>query len=71
MEVTISREKLAWLVQTASRPIPVRTTITNTKGCLIEATSDELVFSGTNLDWGVRVSAVSQSRFVRCPRGVV
>lgn len=57
MNVTISRDKLAWLVQTASRPIPVRTTLPSIKGCLIEATSDRLVLSGTNLDWGVRVSA--------------
>ena len=57
MNVTISRDKLAWLVQTASRPIPARTTLPSIKGCLIEATSDRLVFSGTNLDWGVRVSA--------------
>lgn len=57
MNVTISRDKLAWLVQTASRPIPARTTLPAIKGCLIEATSDRLVFSGTNLDWGVRVSA--------------
>ena len=57
MNATISREKLAWLVQTASRPIPSRSTIQSVKGCLIEATSDKLVFSGTNLDWGVRVSA--------------
>ena len=57
MNVTISREKLAWLVQTASRPIPARSTLQAVKGCLIEATSDRLVFSGTNLDWGVRVSA--------------
>lgn len=57
MNVTISRDKLAWLVQTASRPIPARSTLPAIKGCLIEATSDRLVFSGTNLDWGVRVSA--------------
>jgi len=57
MNVTISRDKLAWLVQTASRPIPARTTLPAIKGCLIEATSDHLVLSGTNLDWGVRVSA--------------
>ncbi len=57
MNVTVSRDKLAWLVQTASRPIPARTTLPSIKGCLIEATSDRLVFSGTNLDWGVRVSA--------------
>lgn len=30
------------------------------KGCLIEALSDQLVFSGTNLDWGVRVSAQAE-----------
>jgi len=57
MNVTISRDKLAWLVQTASRPIPARSTLPAVKGCLIEAISDRLVFSGTNLDWGVRVSA--------------
>ncbi len=57
MNVTISRDKLAWLVQTGSRPIPARTTLPSIKGCLIEATSDRLVFSGTNIDWGVRVSA--------------
>lgn len=57
MNVTISRDKLAWLVQTASRPIPARTTLPSIKGCLIEATSDKLVLSGTNLDWGVKVSA--------------
>lgn len=57
MNVTISRDRLAWLVQTASRPIPARTTLPSIKGCLIEATSDRLVFSGTNLDWGVKVSA--------------
>lgn len=57
MNVTVSRDKLAWLVQTVSRPIPARSTFASIKGCLIEATSDRLVFSGTNLDWGVRVSA--------------
>ena len=57
MNATISRDKLAWLVQTASRPIPTRSTLPAVKGCLIEATSDKLVFSGTNLDWGVKVSA--------------
>lgn len=57
MNVTIDRDSLAWLVQTASRPIPSRSTIPAIKGCLIEAFSDRLVLSGTNLDWGVRVSA--------------
>lgn len=57
MHLTITREHLAWLVQTASRPIPPRSTLPSIKGCLIEALSDRVVFSGTNLDWGVRVSA--------------
>jgi DNA polymerase-3 subunit beta len=57
MNVTISKDRLQRLVQTASRPIPARTTLPSIKGCLIEATSDSLVLSGTNLDWGVRVSS--------------
>ena len=60
MKATIQKDSLAWLVQTASRPIPSRTTMPSIKGCLIEALSDRLVFSGTNLDWGVRVSAPAQ-----------
>jgi DNA polymerase-3 subunit beta len=56
MNVTLSKDALAFLVQTASRPIPNRSTIPSIRGCLIEATSDRLTFSGTNLDWGVRVS---------------
>lgn len=62
MNVTISRDRLQWLVQTASRPIPARTTLPAIKGCLIEATSDKLVLSGTNLDWGVRVSSEADVR---------
>lgn len=62
MNVTISRDRLQWLVQTASRPIPARTTLPSIKGCLIEATSDRLVLSGTNLDWGVRVSSEASVR---------
>ncbi len=60
MKATIQKDSLSWLVQTASRPIPSRTTMPSIKGCLIEALSDRLVFSGTNLDWGVRVSAPAQ-----------
>ncbi len=60
MNVTIQKDVLSWLVQTASRPVPSRTTVPAMKGCLIEATSDGLVFSGTNLDWGVRVSAPAE-----------
>ncbi len=36
MHLTITREHLAWLVQTASRPIPPRSTLPSIKGCLIE-----------------------------------
>lgn len=57
MNATVRTENLVWLVQTASRPIPSRSTLPSVKGCLIEALSDRLVFSGTNLDWGVKVSA--------------
>ncbi len=57
MHLSISTEHLAWLVHTASRPIPARSTLPAIKGCLIEALSDRVIFSGTNLDWGVRVSA--------------
>ena len=57
MHFTIPKEKLAWLLQTASRPIPARSTLPSLKGCLIEALSDRVIFSGTNLDWGVKVSS--------------
>lgn len=57
MHLSIPTEHLAWLVHTASRPIPARSTLPAIKGCLIEALSDRVIFSGTNLDWGVRVSA--------------
>lgn len=60
MNVTIQKDSLQWLVRTASRPIPSRSTLPAIKGCLIEALSDRLVFSGTNLDWGVRVSAEAE-----------
>ncbi len=60
MNVNIQKDSLSWLVQTASRPIPSRTTFPVIKGCLIEAISDRLTFSGTNLDWGVRVSAPAE-----------
>ncbi len=62
MNVTISRDRLQWLVQTASRPIPARTTFSSIKGCLLECTSQNLVLSGTNLDWGVRVSSEADVR---------
>ncbi|HHX28820.1 MAG: DNA polymerase III subunit beta [Bacillota bacterium] len=62
MNVTISRDRLQWLVQTASRPIPARTTFSSIKGCLLECTSDSLILSGTNLDWGVRVSSEADVR---------
>lgn len=62
MQVTISKDRLQWLVQTASRPIPSRTTLTSIRGCLLECTSDALVLSGTNLDWGVRVSSEADVR---------
>ncbi len=68
MNVTIQKDSLQWLVRTASRPIPSRSTFPAIKGCLIEAISDRLVFSGTNLDWGVRVSAEAQ---VSSPGSVV
>lgn len=57
MEITVNREDLTWLVQTSGRPIPTRSTLPNIKGCLIEASGDRVTFSGTNLDWGVKVSA--------------
>ncbi|MFA6655044.1 MAG: DNA polymerase III subunit beta [Bacillota bacterium] len=57
MHFTIARDKLAWLLQTASRPIPTRTSLPSLKGCLIEALSENVIFAGTNLDWGVKVSA--------------
>jgi DNA polymerase-3 subunit beta len=62
MNVTISKDRLQWLVQTASRPIPSRTTFSSIRGCLLECTSDSLVLSGTNLDWGVRVSSEADVR---------
>lgn len=62
MNATVRTENLVWLVQTASRPIPSRSTLPSVKGCLIEALSDRLVFSGTNLDWGVKVSAEASVR---------
>jgi DNA polymerase-3 subunit beta len=68
VNVTIQKDSLQWLVRTASRPIPSRSTFPAIKGCLIEAISDRLVFSGTNLDWGVRVSAEAQ---VSSPGSVV
>lgn len=57
MHLSISTQNLAWLVHTASRPIPARSTLPAIQGCLIEALSDRVIFSGTNLDWGVRVSS--------------
>ncbi|QUL97841.1 MAG: DNA polymerase III subunit beta [Candidatus Fermentithermobacillus carboniphilus] len=60
MNLTITRENLVWLVETASRPIPPRTTLPTIKGCLIEALSDRVIFSGTNLDWGVRASSEAE-----------
>ncbi len=57
MNTTVQTDSLAWLVQTASRPIPARSTMSQVKGCLVEAFSEKLVFSGTNLDWGVKVWA--------------
>jgi DNA polymerase-3 subunit beta len=57
LDVTIEKDKLSWLVQTASRPIPARSTISSITGCLIEALSDKIVFHGTNLDWGVKAYA--------------
>lgn len=68
MNVTIQKDSLQWLVRTASRPIPSRSTFPAIKGCLIEALSGRLVFSGTNLDWGVRVSAEAE---VSSPGSVV
>jgi DNA polymerase-3 subunit beta len=56
MYLSIPTHDLAWLVQTASRPIPARSTLPAIQGCLIEALSDRVVLSGTNLDWGVRAS---------------
>lgn len=56
MHLTLPTHDLAWLVNTASRPIPTRSTLPAIQGCLIEALSDRVVFSGTNLDWGVRAS---------------
>ena len=68
MNATIQKDSLQWLVRTASRPIPSRSTVPAIKGCLIEALSDRLVFSGTNLDWGVRATAEAD---VRSPGSLV
>jgi len=57
MNLVIPKEDLIWLVQMSSRPIPSRTTLPTIKGCLIEAVSGRVIFSGTNLDWGVRASS--------------
>lgn len=56
MYLSIPTHDLAWLVHTASRPIPARSTLPAIQGCLIEAVSDRVIFSGTNLDWGVRAA---------------
>jgi len=56
MNFTIARDKLAFLLQIVLRAVPTRTTLPAIKGCLIEALSDSVVFAGTNLDWGVKVS---------------
>jgi DNA polymerase-3 subunit beta len=56
MYLSIPTHDLAWLVHTASRPIPARSTLPAIQGCLIEALSDRVIFSGTNLDWGVKAS---------------
>lgn len=56
MYLSIPTHNLAWLVHTASRPIPARSTLPAIQGCLIEAVSDRVIFSGTNLDWGVRAA---------------
>ncbi len=60
MHLSIPTQDLAWLIQTASRPIPARSTLPAIQGCLIEALSDKVIFSGTDLDWGVRVSATAK-----------
>ena len=60
MQFSISTQNLTWLIQTASRPIPARSALSAIQGCLIEALSDRVFFSGTNLDWGVRVSSPAQ-----------
>lgn len=60
MDFTLDKSLLSWLVQTASKPIPARATLPVLKNVLIEGTSGQITVSGTNLDWGIRVTIPCQ-----------
>lgn len=60
MDFSLDKSLLSWLAQTVSRPIPAKSTLPVLKNILVEGSSGQVTLSGTNLDWGIRVTVPCQ-----------